>query len=510
MSIDGFNKAVTEALSAPNEDKKEPQGLINKALHTKVPIENIRAAIAEVYQQSGNFSLRMGVNKSRSAIENMIRAANATELQGILVGSHDVAGKQFPVKYTLVRADKKHIEVSSYDSQVPYQGGKIDIPVPAAVVLKAEYDPDYDTWSLVSIEKYKMLDEEILKREITKVMIPISAITEEYQYHKTQDEKPVSPRPVVIGGSIAKISPEAVFRFDDDGEGGRVSSIDHYDPVWRSRESKPDEFLPCAGFLLNSKKRGINNVRCHIPQQKKGTPSILIPDFIVACETAAKKFKDPDAQAGNVNEYMKGWPVVVIGTVNRYNKSTGQDKTAQNWVDIGVTATLDADGIDIDGDAQKKLPDAPKQTATPPTHATTSPPVEAPIVSTPPVPPAEKKSKKKTTTVQQAPENPAPVDEVIQGAADKIFPAPAAEPAPQVSPAPAPAPTVPAGELPPVLLNMAKIISQYCSILEVSASDIDVAYVKSKMLDVITTPQGPLNDVFIQKILDYLKAGGKV
>jgi hypothetical protein len=511
MSIDNFKKAVKEVLSAPGEH--EPQGLISKAQSSKVPIESINTAMAEVYQQSGNFSLRMGVNKTRSAIENMIRAANATELTGILMGSRDVVGKQFPNKYTLVRADKKHIEISSYEGQAPYHGGKIDIPVPAAVVLKAEYDQDYDSWSLVSIEKYQILTAEDLQKHLFKVMIPISAIDESYAYHKINDDKPVSSRPVVIGGTISKISPEAVFRFEEDNDGNKTSQLDHYNPVYCPREMKPDEMLPCVQFLMNSKKRGINNLRCHLSQQRKGTPTILIPDFIVACQEAAKKFKDPEAQAGNVNEYMKGWPVIVVGTVMRYNKSTGQDKSAQNWVDIGVSCIFDAEGIDIDGDAaQKKIADAPKPEAAAPHITTQSPPIEGPIQSTQPVA-AEKKPKAKKTTVQQAPANPAPPvaseEEVIQNVADEIFPA-TTTPAETVLPAAQPPAATAPGSLPPMLLEKAKVISQYCMVLDVPPSQIDVAYVKDKMLDVITSPQGVLADVFIQKILDYLKAGGKV
>lgn len=260
MSTDGFSKAVKEVLSAPTE--KEPQGLINAALQSKVPIETINGIISEVYAVAGNYTLKMGINKVRSAIENHIRAANATELKGILVGSRDVVGRQIPNKFTLIRADKKHIEIGTFDSQIPYKGGKIDIPVPAGVVIKAEYDGEYDSWSMISIEHYVLLDQEKLLTELQKVVIPISAIDETFAYHKIPDptngERSISARPVVIFGEISRVSPEAVFAEKEDGS----FEISGHQPVMCPRELKHDEYLPCVQFLLNSKSRGVNTPRC--------------------------------------------------------------------------------------------------------------------------------------------------------------------------------------------------------------------------------------------------------
>lgn len=539
MSTDIFSRAVKEALAAPNDEKKEPSGLINKALQAKVPIEDINAIISDVYTQAGAFSLARGVNKVRSAIENKIRAATATSLSGILVGSHDLVGKQAPCRYTLIRADKKHYEISSFDNQAPYQGGKIDIPVPAAVVIKAEYDQDYDSWHLVSIEKYQPLSTEDLLKHIPSTIIPISAITQDFAYHKVQDkdgERVFSARPVVIAGYLSRMSPEAVFRFGEDSEGNRTSTLDRLLPVMCGRESKPDETLPCVQFLLNSKTRGINSVRCHISQQRKGTPTILVNDFITSCEEAVKRFKDPESQAGNVHEWMHDTPVIVIGSVNRYARSTGQDKAAQNWVDIGVTAIIDAESIDIDaGGAQKKItPPEQKATAVPPTHTTNSKPIAGPIESTrPPAdqPPAGKKrSPGKKSAVQDSPSDPSPanaaaaagsdmpaspdgntIESEVASIADEIFP-PGGTPAAADSvpaAAPAAAPSVP-GTLPPKLLDVAKKISAYCNVLDITPKDISVSEVKIKMLDVVTINGAVIPDSLIQQVLDHLKSGGKV
>jgi hypothetical protein len=515
MSADIFTKAVKEALNAPNE--KETHGLINKALQSKVPVEDINTIITDVYNQAGQFTLARGVNKVRSAIENKIRAATATTIDGILIGSRDLVGKQIPNKYTLIRLDKKHMEVSSFDGQVPFQGGKIDIPVPAAVILKAEYDENYDSWSLVSLETYKPLSKEELVKHLSKVVIPISAINADYAYHKT-DEKTVSSRPVVIQGNIARVSAEAVFRFEEDGEGNRTSTLDHYLPVYCGREMKQDEKMPCMQFLLNSKTRGVNSVRCHLSQQRKGTPTILVDDFVVACEEAAKKFKDPEAQASNANEWLRDISVIVVGSVNRYTRSTGQDKSAQNWVDIGVTGIIEVEDAIFDGTgAQKKLDqEAPKPIAIPSTHTTDSQPIAGPITSSP-APATEKKKGGKRSAVQknpEVPENPAPSPEVVKAAADKVFPpatpSPAATPASAAQPAASAAPSSSTGTLPPKLLAMARVVKAYCNILDTTPANLSKEEVKSKMLDVITVDGIVMPDAVIEQILNYLRAGGIV
>jgi hypothetical protein len=497
MSIDSFMKAVKEALHE----------IISTALSSKVPVESVNTIINTVYTNSGNYSLKMGINKVKSALENKVRAANATDLVGMFVGSRDITGRQMPNKYTLIRSDKKHIEISTFDSQVSYQGAKIDIPVPAGVRIKAEHDPEYDSWSLISLEEFKMLTEEELQKHLSKVAIPISAITEEYAYHKTGDEKSVSARPVVIAGEISRVSPEAVFKEDENGS----YQIDHYQPVLCPREMKVDEMLPCFQFLLNSKTRGINSVRCHLSQQRKGTPTILVEDFTIACEEAVKKTKDPEAQAGSVSEDLKSWPVLVVGTVMRYNKS--QDKTAQNWVDIGVTGIVDADGLVLDGTgAQKTLPQGPKPTETPSIN-TESQPVAGPIVSSP------SKGTRKRSPIQQAPPASTPVEDVVKDAADKIFPpaqdivSPAQSPAPASAPAPAAPAAAPVSleTLPPKLNEVAKVLIQYCKVLDTTPADLTIETIKTQMLDVITLEDHTtMPDIMIKKVIEYLKAGGKV
>jgi hypothetical protein len=518
MSADGFSQATREALSQ----------LINTALSSKVPIEDVNAIIADVYGQAGGFTLQRGLNKVRSAIENKIRAANAETLTGIIVGSRDAVGKQFPVKYSFVAKNGKHLEVSSFSPKVPYQGSEIDIPVPAAVIIKAEYDPSYDSWQMVSIEKYQSLSKEQLVKVLAGVAIPISAINGDFAYHKTNDDTVVSSRVVVIAGKISRMTSEAVRVFEDHEDGTTTSRVDHYLPVMCGREMNAKEELPCIQFLLNSTTRGTNSVRCHLSQQRKGTPTVLVDDFVTACQQAVAKIKDPEAQAADVGEWMKECPVIIVGPVQRYNRSTGQDKSEQNWVDIGVSFIIDAEGFEVDGKgAQTKLTNEPRQTATPPTHTTDSQPVAGPITSSKPQ--AEKKTRKpKEPAVAPVVATPPPAtppvseggedlmaDFDVQEAADKVFPAPAGTstqpPAVQAPPAtPAAAASTAAGTVPPKILNLARNIQMYCQLMDIAPKDVAPAELKSKAADIVTLEGQVLPDSIIQMAIEYLAKGGKV
>ena len=510
MSADGFTQATKEALNP----------VIKTALESKVPVEDINAIITDVYSQAGGFTLQRGVNKVRSAIENKIRAVNATTLSGLLVGSRDMVGKPRPVQYTLVVKNGKHLEVSSFNPKVPYQGSEIDIPVPAAVQIKAEYDPAYDSWQIISIEKYQNLTKEQLIKNLASVAMPISAINQDFAYHKTNEDTVVSSRPVVIMGAISRMNSEAVRVFEEHEDGSTSSKVDHYLPVMCGREMNAKEELPCIQFLLSSKTRGTNSVRCHLSQQRKGTPTVLVDDFIAACQQAVAKIKDPEAQAADVGEWMKDCPVIIVGPVQRYNRTTGQDKSEQNWVDIGVSFIIDAEGLEVDGKgAQTKLPDKeePKPTAIPPSHAVDSPPVIGPIISTKPV--AVKKEKKPKEQPPAAPPqaNPPvsvpPQEDLLEGfdvqeAADKIFPAETKTPAPNVSAPPATA--APAAEVPPKILNIARNIEMYCKMLDIAPKDVTPDELKKEAADFVTFEGSILPDSIIQKAVDYLVSGGKV
>lgn len=517
MAKDVFANAVKEAISE----------LRTKALNSGVQTEQIDAVIAGVYVQAGNYSFTMAVRKVQSALNNLIRAANAETLIGVFVGSRDKVGKQTPIKYTLLTTDKKHLEISNFGTTAPYQGQKIEIPVPALVTIRAEHDSEFDSWNLIAIEKYQILEtkEQIIK-VLSKVVIPISAINGDYAYKHGEH----AGRPVVISGTIGRISPEVVFKYEDDEEGGRTATLDHQLPVICSREINKNEFLPCFAFNVNSKTRGTNFTRCHLQQMRNGTPTLLVPDVSTICRDAVSRVKEPDGQAAVLSEWLYDLPVLVVGVVDRYKRTVSESKSEQNRIDIGVTCVVDIEGMTVDGSgAQKTIDQKPQAPAAGPHITTQTAPVDA-------APAAAKKAPKKAS--QPAPAAPAAEEKsaddlaaefsaaAASGLGDESAPpaeaaveettpaqppaaaAPAAKKAEKkaksapAAAAAAPAATKSAVDVPPQKINeIVRAIKFWCQISGLKATDVTVEMLRKKALDIV----GDIPDSIIEATI--IRAG---
>ncbi len=373
MSLEAFRLAVAEHVA----------DLRNKALQTGVTKESIDEIISGTYSQFGEYGLMTNVRRIRSAIQNKIEAASADTLVGMLVGSRDRVGKNSPIRFTLVKKDGKHIEVSNFGSVAQYKDQKIEIPVPALVTLKAQYDAEYDSWNLISIEDYRPIGKDQLVKGLSSMVIPLMSITKDMAYSQGHAAKPV-----VISGSIVKAGTEAVFRYEDpEEEGGRRQAIvDHYLPVFCQREMAKDQkdSLPCFQFGIRSKERGANFVRCHISQQRHGQPTIFVEDIDGICADAVRKYPDnPEAQADNLTEWLKDLNCIVVGTVATFKSTYTEDKQARNYIDVSVSALVSTEGSVEGGSVQKSIVPPEVKTATPPI-TTESRPVPGKVVSSPP------------------------------------------------------------------------------------------------------------------------------
>ena len=500
MAKDVFASAVKEAISE----------LRTKALNAGVPNEQMDQVISGVYTQAGNYSFTMAVRKINSAVNNLIRAANAETLMGVLVGSRDKTGKNSPIRYTLLTTDRKHLEISNFGTTVAYQDQKIEVPIPALVTIRAEHDPEFDSWNLIALEKFQQIETvEQLVKVLSKVVIPVSAITQDYAYKHGEH----SGRPVVVSGTIGRISPEAVFRFEEDDEGKRTSELDHHLPVFCNRELNKEEFLPCFLFNLNSKTKGTNIAKCHIQQMRNATQNLLVPDIAGICKDATNKIREPEGQATAISEWLYDLPVIVVGVVDRYKRTVSESKSEQNWIDVGVTCIVCTEGMTIeDGGAQKTLGQEQKPVAAP--HMTTqTEPIAGPIQGASGSAPPKKKgsskpaAKKDTPPAEPPAETKAPVaeppktGETTDDLADAFAAAagksmeeatsapPAATAPPAVATAPttkqksasAPATSIPTGKIDEIIRG----IKFWCQISGLAPTDVTVKMLKEKALDIV-------------------------
>lgn len=439
MSLEAFRLAVAEQFA----------DLRTRALEAGVTKESIDELVSATYSQYGNYNLITNIRRIRSAIQNKIEAASADTLVGVIVGSHDRVGKNSPIKYVLVRKDKKHVEVSNFGTTAQYRDQKIEIPVPAMVTIKARYDSEFDSWNLISIEDYKILDKASLQKVLAQVVIPISSISKDMAYSQGH-----APKPVVITGEISKVGTEAVFKYTENADGDRVASVDHYLPVIVARELAKDatDVLPCFNMSLRAKDRGANLVRCHISQQRHGAPTIMVTDLTEICEYAMKKFPNaPESQAEQLTTDLKELACVVVGTVATFKKTYSEDKSERNYVDITISALVEIEGTLDTGGAQKKLDQAPAA-ATPPI-TTQSPPVPGPVTASPPVAKANGSAK-----------------------------------------APAPA----------KVLEIAKMLKYFCRAAGVKPDDISIDLLKKKALDIVDG----VPDAVVSEAIAYVKESG--
>ncbi|MFA5408477.1 MAG: hypothetical protein WC343_06870, partial [Bacilli bacterium] len=76
-----------------------------------------------------------GVADLKRVVYEKKRKEDATEVSGILAGMRDVYGTGQPVRFAILKKDGRHIEVSSFDSQLSMDGQKVNLTIPSAVTV---------------------------------------------------------------------------------------------------------------------------------------------------------------------------------------------------------------------------------------------------------------------------------------------------------------------------------------------------------------------------------------
>jgi hypothetical protein len=480
-------------LLAVNEQISEER---NKALTAGIPKEKIDAIVSSVYESGKTYSLIRNTRRVKSAIDAQIKAASASPLRGIFVGSRDRVGKNSPIRYTLVTTDGHHLEISNFGDRAQYQGKKIEIPVPSAVTIRALYDDEYDSYNLLSLEEFQLLDKKQLIKALTSVAIPIKDITGDMAYKQGR-----AARPVVIGGKISGIRPEAVFRREEADEGEETTAVvDHYLDVFTLREMAKENtvanHLPCFQFRLSASNKGGNMVSCDIQQQRHGTPMLFIEDLQTICTDALKESNDPETQAAKLEDLLLNEPVLVVGTVATFKKKYAEDKTERNYINLSVSCLVGLEGDFVEGGVQQKIDQSP---AAKPHMTTETQPVPGEIKASPA---PEKRTRK---AVEPAATSPPPAttpedDEVVK--AKKAL----EDAMRRAEEKKATETTIP---VPPQILNMARHIGVFCRGSCIKPTDITIDELRKKALDIVGKPED-IPDAIVRQAIDYLVKSGKV
>jgi hypothetical protein len=261
-----------------------------------------------------------------SALNRQIEAASAETVKGLLCGSRDRHGKNWPRRHALIKSDGQHIEASTWDGSLPTpDGSEIDIPAGAAVEIGLEHDAEYDSYEAKQIHSVNQLSRADLSDRLTSVAKKPSDL-------RSGDEYSI----VAVHGEIAFVNPQTVFADGEPQGDGPVMLED-------------ERGQPKPHFEVVLDEDGDTRVRGHAEQQRYATPYFDLEDFDRLVRDAHSDFDTPENQAGFLNDALRGREVVLIGNVNSYDKNRSQGQT-KKYVDVAVAGLIGVERDDQDGD----------------------------------------------------------------------------------------------------------------------------------------------------------------
>jgi hypothetical protein len=340
LSLSAFTNRVKETLSLEWAD----------AVKAKVTEDELNIILENNYNDYKDVALTRTIGRVKKQIKNKIKIANSTRVKGCIVGSRDRAGKNSPIRYMLLKPDKKHLEVSNFGKKTIFKADEeYEIPVPSLATIMVDYDPEYRTYNLQGIDEFKRehVDQEQLLGILSAAHISGKEITKDMSWSKEK-----SATPIVIFGEITSVKPEVTGFVENEDGSKRVAG---YHPVWI--KSEEGDYQPCFNFGLKVGGGG-KFVRCHIEHQRYGEPTVMFDDLNNICKRAVSKFPDdPMKQADNLREWLDEVKVFVAGVITQYREAFDASGKPVTNIEIGVAAVVEIKKDVADNDKlQEVLP----------------------------------------------------------------------------------------------------------------------------------------------------------
>lgn len=323
--MSGSGKAVT----AEDVQNKIDSDLRNKAEDAGVDVGTV---VQNTIANNGDYGVNTVVRFAESALNRQIEAASAEVVSGILAGSRDRYGKNWPRRYALVRSNGDHIEASSWKGSISTSdGGETEIPSAAAVDIRLDYDSEYDSYEAKQLDNVTKLSKADLAGKIGQIAKHPSEIGRDDEYEM-----------VVVKGTVGYINPQTVF---EDGEPKGDGPIMLEDERGR----------PKPHFELVLSEEADTRLRAHVERQRYSEPMMAVEDFGKLCKDAYQKFDSPDDQTQFVGDAMRGREVAIIGNVNSVDQNRSNGNVTK-YIDVGVAGIVELNVDEND--------DAPVQTET--------------------------------------------------------------------------------------------------------------------------------------------------
>ena len=291
-------------------------GLLEEAQESDIDVESvIDSTIAEHGRDYGIATVK---RFAAAALNNQIQASGAEVVNGILAGSRDRYGKNWPRRYALIRSNGDHIEASSWSGSLQTaDGGEKEIPSGAAVEMRLEYDDEYDSYEAQQLDSVTPLSNEKLAAQLDQIARHPSEIGRADEYEM-----------VVVKGEARFLNPQTVF---EDGE-----------PVGDGPIMLEDERgQPKPHFELVLAEEGDTRLRAHVERQRYSEPMFAVEDFGQLVRDAHTKYESPEDQVGFAGPALRGREVIIIGNVNSVDQTRGDDGTTTKYIDIGVAGVVE-------------------------------------------------------------------------------------------------------------------------------------------------------------------------
>lgn len=258
-----------------------------------------------------------GVADLKRVVYEKKQKEDATEVSGILAGMRDVYGTGQPVRFAILKKDGRHIEVSSFDSQLSMDGQKVNLTVPSAVTVAAKYDDEYNSYEAIALVSHEPVKQDTF-------MGALHAVAKTPREIYVEDKGSVA----VIRGIIQYVNPSPRWK---------NKARDGEEPVWQANQRTNPQGHPVFRIKLVEEEMqagGLKipvSVSATIAHMKNVVPIVEMPDVEGMCQYAVTADEDPRAQARMVQDIVKGREVLIVGRVSSYEPKP--DKTYVN-VDV--------------------------------------------------------------------------------------------------------------------------------------------------------------------------------
>lgn len=288
---------------------------------------DVQAIIGDVMDRYGGRSYKEStlLKKVASKLRSEIRVATAATVKGLIVGSRDRFGSNVPIRFPLIQKDGKHLEISTWSLEnVPHGNENIELPIPSAAEVKIEKNEQYNSYQLLDIVDYKIVDKPTILKLLKSVSMTPSQLRDS-----------MALKVVVVRGTISGIQPMAKFE-----EGEKVGD----QPIMTTDARDQENYWPTMQIIL--KPDGETKItRISMERMRYAKPYYDVQDMYSLCEDVSGMFNDPEKQAEEISGFIVGTEVVVVGVLTKLTKTrSGEDNV--RYANIGACAVIEDTGAE--------------------------------------------------------------------------------------------------------------------------------------------------------------------